>query len=226
MSAPDWLSEIKARLALAAMAELATHAPGDLAWAVEEIDYLRCYNDALSSLAGEQDGLIWALGGPGLRDVAHQQGQVETAQAALGEIPLGRPGKCQMGSRRRATHDLVIERGDVVQRHARCDAGGELGLRSRRAAIAVGLAPTTSVRLEPISSKGTVSGRVDAGDDDHLFSLSPSDPLLEAEGDHLAGCPASGRRWYWPRDVEAFACTCGRDEAERAVPASAAQAES
>jgi hypothetical protein len=33
---------------------------------------------------------------------------------------------------------------------------------------------------------------------------------------HLAGCPAAGRRWYWPRDAETIACDCGWDEVQRA----------
>jgi DNA polymerase I-like protein with 3'-5' exonuclease and polymerase domains len=44
--------------------------------------------------------------------------------------------------------------------------------------------------------------------------VSMSIPMLAALDDHLAGCPAVRRRWYWPRDRQTIACTCGWDEAE------------
>ncbi len=43
-----------------------------------------------------------------------------------------------------------------------------------------------------------------------------STPERTAGSNHLAGCPATSRRWYWPRDAETIGCTCGWDEVERA----------
>ncbi len=43
-----------------------------------------------------------------------------------------------------------------------------------------------------------------------------SAPKRTAGSNHLAGCPAASRRWYWPRDAETMGCTCGWDEVERA----------
>lgn len=40
--------------------------------------------------------------------------------------------------------------------------------------------------------------------------------LTPAGSNHLAGCPAADRRWYWPRDAETIVCTCGWDEVQRA----------
>ncbi len=132
-------------------AELFAHAPAHLAWAAEEIDYLRRRNAALVRLTCWQDGLTWALGDPASRNVQRHRERVEEALAALREIPLFREGECEKGCRRTATHELVIEQGDEVERHRRCLECGALSLTCRRAAIAAGMAPPARVRLEPIS---------------------------------------------------------------------------
>ncbi len=43
-----------------------------------------------------------------------------------------------------------------------------------------------------------------------------STPERTAGSNHLTGCPATSRRWYWPRDAETIGCTCCWDEVERA----------
>jgi hypothetical protein len=75
----------------------------------------------------------------------------EEAREELLAMPNWRPGECQSGCRRHATHELVIEDGDGVRREDCCEECGSLRLEAGRAAIDAGRQPAATLRVEPLA---------------------------------------------------------------------------
>jgi hypothetical protein len=123
----------------------------DLRWAVEEIDYLRFYLAVLGDFAYALDAYRWALENPAPGRVEHHRRRLEEARRELLATPSWRPGECQGGCRRYATHEFVIELDGSVEREPCCEECGLLWLRLRRAAIATGCQPSSVLRLEPLA---------------------------------------------------------------------------
>jgi hypothetical protein len=142
---PDRLTEVKALLAAG------TSEPADLRWALQEIDYLRLYIRVLGDLAFALDGYRWALENPAPGRVERRQRAFEEARQELLAMPNWRPGECNNGCRRYATHELVIEQDGRIEREACCEECGSLWLAARRAAIDAGCQPAASLRLEPVT---------------------------------------------------------------------------
>ncbi len=144
-------------------ADLIAHARTDLEWAVEEIDYLRQRNDALSHLAFALDGLRWALENAAPDRIEHWRRAEEEARRAVCDIPISREGECRSGCRRYATHELVIERADEITRKPQCEECGARKAAARRAAIAAGHWPAATVRLEPLARQKAPTERAREG---------------------------------------------------------------
>jgi hypothetical protein len=66
-------------------------------------------------------------------------------------MPNWRPGECQSGCRRDATHELVVEDADGVRHEPCCEECGSLWLEARRVAINAGSQPAATLRLEPLA---------------------------------------------------------------------------
>ena len=151
----DRLSEVKARLA--ERSGLSDQAD-DLTWAVEEIEYLRRYNAALSEYALAIDGLRWALEHPAPGRVERRSAAEEEARQALSAIPLHREGECERGCRRYATHELVMERADEVTRKRYCEECGQVKAMATQALVDAGHLPPALVRLQPIANQDEGKG--------------------------------------------------------------------
>lgn len=163
MNAPmSRLDELKARLAARSDCRCGDPAcpncPDDLRWAVEEIDYLRCYIAVLGDLAFALDSLRWALENPAPGRLERRRWMYEQARKKLLATPNWREGECQGGCRRYATHLFVIEQEGGGERALCCEDCGSLWLRARRAAIDEGSVPAATLRLEPIARRN-VEGR-------------------------------------------------------------------
>ena len=156
MTYPDRLSEVKARLAERGCGD---PAQADLRWAIEEIDYLRFYLAVLGDLAYALDALRWALENPKPGRLERRHRVYEEALQDLLATPNWRPGECQSGCRRYATHELVLERGDRSVREPRCEECGKRDVASWTA-LAADHVPPVPARLVPLSGRCDRAGEV------------------------------------------------------------------
>jgi len=130
-------------------------APDDLRWAVGEIDYLRFYLAVLGDFAYALDAYRWALENPKPGRVERRRRIHDEARQELLATPSWRPGECQGGCRRYATHQFVTELEGKAEREPCCEECGLMWLRLRRAATAAGWQPSAVLRLEPLARPGT-----------------------------------------------------------------------
>jgi hypothetical protein len=132
----------------------------DLRWAVEEIDHLRHYVAVLSELAYALDALRSGLECPNTASIERRRGAFERAHARLLTTPYWRPGECQDGCRRYATHVFVIEQDGRVERQPCCQICGSVWLAAWQSAIGNGWQPATRVRLEPLAQQSAAARAV------------------------------------------------------------------
>ena len=156
MTYPDRLSAVKARLAERGCGD---PAQGDLRWAVAEIDYLRFYLTVLGDLAYALDALRWALENPAPGRVERRRRVYEEALQELLATPNWRPGECQGGCRRYATHVLVIEGEGRTAREPRCEECGKRDVASWTE-FAADHVPPVPARLEPLAGQRGRAGEV------------------------------------------------------------------
>ena len=126
-------------------------APDDLRWAVQEIEYLRLYLSVLGDFAYAADALRCALENRAAGRLERRRRAFEEARQELLATPNWRPGECQGGCRRYATHELVVEQDGHVEREPCCEECGSVWLAARRTAIDAGCQPAAALRLEPIA---------------------------------------------------------------------------
>jgi hypothetical protein len=152
---PDRLSAVKARLGERSCGD--TTCTDDLRWAIDEIDYLRFYLTVLGDLAWALDAFRWALENPKPGRVARRRRAYEEALQELLATPNWRPGECQSGCRRYATHELVLEREDRSVREPRCEECGRRDVACWTA-LAAGHVPAVPARLDPLAGRRDQAG--------------------------------------------------------------------
>jgi hypothetical protein len=132
----------------------------DLTWAVEEIEHLRRYIGVLDNLAYALDAFRSVLECPTTGSLAARRRKFEEAHQRLLTTPYWRPGECQDGCRRYATHVFVIEQDGRVERQPCCQICGSVWLAAWQSAIGNGWQPATKVRLEPLAQQSAAAKAV------------------------------------------------------------------
>ena len=122
-------------------------APDDLRWAVQEIEFLRFYLAVLGDFAYALDAYRWALENPAPGRRERRRRALDEARRELEATPNWRPGECQGGCRRYATHELVLEREDRSKREPRCEECGRRDVECCTALFADHV-PALTARLE------------------------------------------------------------------------------
>jgi len=133
-------------------------APKDLRWAVQEIEFLRFYLAVLGDFAYALDAYRWALENPKPGRLERRRRALDEARQELLATPSWRPGECQGGCRRYATHELVIEREGGSVREPRCEECGRRDVASWTA-LAADHVPPVPARLEPLPDAASEGGR-------------------------------------------------------------------